>query len=131
MMVASDWHSEFGVPADMVKGAITFSGLHDLEPIRLSNINEWAGLDEESARRNSPVHNLPEQGCPLIVTVGELETSEFKRQAKSYADAWAGRGWPCSHFQVAGCNHFDIVFDLCDPASRVSKEVFDMIGVPG
>lgn len=129
MMVAGGWHEEFGVPADVVKGAITFSGLHDLEPIRLSNINEWAQLDDESARRNSPIHQLPEQGCPLIVTCGDLETSEFKRQAQIYADAWAGKGRPCSHFEVPGRNHFDIVFELCDPTSRVATEVFAMIGV--
>lgn len=129
MMVAGGWHDEFGVPADLVKGAISFSGLHDLEPIRLSNINEWAQLDEAAARRNSPLHQLPDQGCPLIVTVGEMETSEFKRQAKIFADAWTGQGWPCRHFQVAGHNHFDIVFEMCNPDSLVSKEVFAMMGV--
>jgi arylformamidase len=128
MMVAGGWHEAFGVPADIVKGAISFSGLHDLEPIRLSNINEWARLDQDSAERNSPIHHLPETGCPLIVTVGDLETFEFKRQAKIYADAWKGRGWPCSHFEVADRNHFDIVFDLCDPATRVARELFAMMG---
>lgn len=129
MMLAGGWHDEFGVPPDIIKGAISFSGLHDLEPIRLSNINEWAQLDDMSAHRNSPIHHLPQKGCPLIVTCGELETAEFKRQARTYADAWESQGWPCSHFEVAGRNHFDIVFDLCDPASRVAKEVFAMIGV--
>ena len=129
MMVAGGWHEQLDVPEDLVKGAISFSGLHDLEPIRLSNINEWARLDEASAARNSPVHHLPERGCPLIVTVGELETSEFKRQAKLFADAWDGMGFPVSHFEVAGCNHFDIVFDLCDPVSRVARDLFTMIGV--
>lgn len=129
MMVAGGWHENLGVPEELVKGAISFSGLHDLEPIRLSNINEWAQLDQESARRNSPVHHLPDGGCPLIVTVGALETSEFKRQARLYADAWQGNGGKCSHFQVAGRNHFDIVFELCDPESRVSEEVFALMGV--
>ena len=128
MMLASGWRVDRDLPEDLIKGAISFSGLHDLEPIRLSNINEWAGLDEESARRNSPIHNLPAVGCPLIVTCGDLETSEFKRQCRIYAEAWRERGWPCTHFVTPGRNHFDVVFEMCDPASRVSTEIFTMIG---
>ena len=41
------------------KGRRFFSGLFDLEPVRLSNVNEWAQLDKEAAYRNSPVHHLP------------------------------------------------------------------------
>ena len=41
MMVAGGWHAELGVPADVIKGAVPLSGLHDLEPLRHSCINEW------------------------------------------------------------------------------------------
>ena len=129
MMLAGGWREERGLPEDLIKGAISFSGLHDLEPIRLANINEWALLDEESAYRNSPVYHLPENGCSLIVTCGEHETDEFKRQSKIYAAAWLGRGWPCSHFVTPDRNHFDIVFDMCEPSSRIARELFLMIGV--
>ena len=54
---------------------------------------------------------------------------EYNARAKIFADAWTGRGCPCRHFQVAGRNHFDIVFEMCNPASLVSKEVFAMMGV--
>ena len=128
MMVAGGWRSQRGLPEDLIKGAISFSGLHDLEPIRLSNINDWAGLDAASAHRNSPIHHVPETGCPLIVTCGDLETSEFKRQAQIYAEAWREPGWPCSHFVTPGRNHFDVVFEMCDPASRISTEIFSMMG---
>lgn len=127
MMVAGGWHDDFGVPADVIKGAAPLSGLHDLEPVRLSCVNEWAKMDAAEALANSPVHHLPEQGCPLIVTYGASETNEFKRQSALLADAWTARGWQADLFEHADRNHFDIVFDLCDPDSLLGKKVFAMI----
>ena len=129
MVLAGGWHDEFEIPADCVKGALALNGLYDLEPVRLSEPNEWAQLDEAAARRNSPIHHLPDQGCPLIVSFGGSETSEFKRQSNIYATAWRDRGWPCSEFEVAQCNHFNIPQQLRDPATRLCREMFEMIGV--
>jgi arylformamidase len=128
MMAAGGWHREFGVPADVVKGAVPISGLHDLEPVRLSNVNEWAQLDPESAARNSPVRHLPEMGFPLALTWGETETGEFKRQSRILAEAWASRGWPVEVWETTGRNHFDIVFDLCDPETRLCRAVRRLCG---
>mgnify|MGYP001253338452 CR=1 FL=1 len=88
MVLAGGWHDRFGVPENCIKGALALNGLYDLEPVRLSEPNEWAQLDEPAARRNSPIHHLPGQGCPLIVSYGGSETSEFKRQSNIYAAAW-------------------------------------------
>ena len=129
MVLAGGWHDEFGVPAKCVKGALALNGLYDLEPVRLSEPNEWAQLDEAAAYRNSPIYQLPEHGCPLIVSFGGSETSEFKRQSKIYAAAWRDRGWPCSEFEVKECNHFNIPQQLRDPTTRLCRVVFEMIGV--
>ena len=128
MMVAGGWHEDFGVPSDVIKGAVPLSGLHDLEPLRHSCINEWAKLDEEAARRNSPVHHLPDAGCPLILSYGASETSEFKRQSALLADAWRANGWQADIFEHPDRNHFDIVFDLRDFDSLLGRKVRDMIG---
>ena len=111
MMVAGGWHDDFGVPADVIKGAVPISGLHDLEPVRLSCVNEWAKMDADEAAENSPVHHLPATGCPLIVTYGASETAEFKRQSALLADAWKANGWQADIFEHSDRNHFDIVFD--------------------
>jgi arylformamidase len=129
MILAGGWQADFGVPDDLVKGALALNGLHDLEPVRLSEPNEWAKLDEAAARRNSPIHHLPKQGCPLIVSYGGSETSEFKRQSNIYAAAWRDRGWPCSEFEVTECNHFNLPQQLRDPDTRMCREMFEMIGV--
>lgn len=127
MMAAGGWREDAGLPADAIKGAVPLSGLFDLEPVRLSNINEWAKLDAESARRNSPIHHLPQTGCPLIVSWGGSETDEFKRQSREFAAAWAARGWPVEAFESSARNHFDIVFDIGDPDTRLGRAIFDMI----
>ena len=56
MLLATDWPG-FGadLPADLVKSAISISGIYDLEPIRLCYLNDKVGMDEAEARRNSPV----------------------------------------------------------------------------
>lgn len=128
MMVAGGWHDDLGIPADVIKGAVPLSGLHDLEPLRHSCINEWAQLDAAAAQRNSPVHHLPEAGCPLILSYGASETSEFKRQSALLADAWRARGWEADIFEHPDRNHFDIVFDLRDFDSLLGRKVRAMIG---
>jgi arylformamidase len=128
MMVAGGWRAARNLPEGLIRGAISFSGLHDLEPIRLSHINDWARLDETSAHRNSPIHHLPEEGGPLIVTCGALETLEFKRQSRIYAEAWQARGWACLHYETPARNHFDVIFEMCDPSSRIATDIFSMIG---
>ena len=127
MMVAGGWHNKRNIPPDTIKGAVPLSGLHDLEPVRLSNVNDWAGMDEAEARRNSPVHNLPDTGCPLIVSYGGSETNEFKRQSHLLANAWTAQGWNAEIFEHQSRNHFDIVFDLCDEKSLLGSKVLELI----
>ncbi len=56
-----------------VRGAMPISGLFDLEPIRLSYLNDKVGLDAEEAQRNSPMLHLPAQAPPLVIAVGATE----------------------------------------------------------
>lgn len=128
MLLAQGWHELFGVPVDVVKGAMSASGLYDLAPVRLCEPNDWLNLDSESVARNSPLLHLPNRGCPLIVTWGGSETSEFKRQSNDYAAAWAARGFPCTAYEISDRNHFDIILDLADPASRLAEDTLAMIG---
>ncbi len=129
MMLATDWAGGYGMPADVIKGACAVSGLFDLEPVRLSNANEWARLDAAAARRNSPIHHLPEVGCPLIVTYGGLETDEFKRQSEDYLAAWRAKGHPCAYVDLPGRHHFATMPELMDTNSPLTRAVFDQMGL--
>jgi arylformamidase len=98
-----------------VAGGVAISGLFDLEPIRLSYLNEKLRLDEAEAARNSPMHDLPARSAPLIVTVGLDELPELIRQSEEFAAAWAKRGLPGRYLPLEGHDHFSIVDELARP----------------
>jgi len=129
MMLADGWRKEYGLPDNLIKGACVLSGLFDLEPVRLSNANDWARLDKESAFRNSPIHHIPKIPCPIIVGWGENETDEFKRQSDIYRIAWLSRGWPCQSMEFSGKHHFASMPDLMYPSEHCTKALLRQIGL--
>lgn len=124
MLLAGGWHGKYNVPEDVIRGAASLSGLFDLTPLVHTHINEWMRLSPEDALRNSPAEHLPTTGCPLIVSYGQSETAEFKRQSHDYLQAWQARGFAGGHVPMPGTNHFDIVLTLNDSASPLTQAIF-------
>lgn len=129
MLLAEGWHHGYGVPQDVVCGAVPVSGLFDLEPIVHTHVNGWMHLSADDALRNSPMAHLPDTGCPLIVSYGETETAEFKRQSDDYLHAWQSRGFNGTYVPMPGTNHFDIVLQLNNPVSPLTQAVFQQMGL--
>ena len=129
MMLATEWERLCGCPNDIIKGATLVSGLFDLEPVRLSNVNDWARLSKESAYRNSPAHHLPSVACPLIVAWGGDETREFKRQSDIIALQWQARGWPCEKIELKNKHHFASMEDLMDKESPLTRATFQQLEI--
>lgn len=131
MLLAGGWHDAFGVPATMVAGASLLSGLFDLEPVRLSYCNAWAGLDEQTARRLSPMRQLPARPVPLVISYAPNETEEFKRQSEAYAAACAARDCAVEIVCEPGTNHFDLPLRLGQGASPLGGAVLRLMGLDG
>lgn len=129
MLAAEGWQEAFGLPPDVIKGAALLSGLYDLEPVRLSFVNDWAGLTEAEAADISPIHRLPRPGMPAVLAVAPSETDEFKRQTALYGEALAVRGNPVAHVDVPNSNHFDIVLSMMDSATPLSAAILRMMGL--
>ena len=129
MMAITDWQSEFNLPSNLVKGALLVSGMYDLEPVRLTFRNEWLRLDEQSARRNSPILHIPKQGCPLVVGVGALETDEFRRQPRAFVDAWRAKGLECQFVEMAGRHHFTVNEEMKDAKSALVAPFLDWMNL--
>ena len=111
-----------------VAGGVAISGLFDLEPIRLSYLNEKLRLDDAEAARNSPIHHLPPRSSPLIVTVGLDELPELIRQSDEVAAAWAKRGLPGRYLPLDGHDHFSIVDELARPDGRLVAALKELSG---
>lgn len=128
MLLATDWGTvDASLPAMPVKGACALSGLYDLEPIRLTFLNAVLGLDPDGAARNSPLYLDPLADIPLILSVGELETDEFKRHQAELFAAWSAKGLAVEELPAPGCHHYTIVEHFGDPASALHKAMLKMI----
>ena len=112
-----------GGGAHPVRGALSLSGVHDLEPLPLSSMNADLRLDAASARAASPVHLAPQTGAPLVLAVGANETSEFLRQTDLLWDAWPQARPPGMErpLRVAQRHHFNVVSDYEDADSALTR----------
>ncbi len=114
MALITDWAAEAPgeggpLPAELVKGACSVSGVYDLEPVRLSYHNAVLGLDEAAVAVCSPARRLPDRAGPLICAVGDQETEEFLRQQAELVAAWRGRGLPAGEVGLLGRQHFSAI----------------------
>jgi arylformamidase len=114
---------------DSVAGIFSLSGIFDLEPLRLSNINEWMRLDAAAAARNSPTLHLPRARVPLVAAVGALESAEFRRQSRLYVDAFEAGDYPATYLETAEDNHFSIPLSLADPKTELGGLLLRMLGL--
>lgn len=111
-----------------VKGALPISGLFDLEPIRLSYLNDKVGLDEEEAARNSPLRHIPAAAPPMIVAVGGRELSELRRQSRDYDAACRAQDLNARLLEIEDNDHFSILEELARPEGKLTAAVRDLAG---
>lgn len=109
-----------------VAGGLAISGVFDLEPIRLSSMNDDIRLDAGAARRNSPQYHLPVTAPPLVVAVGGGELPEFLRQSDEYYAAWTGKGLKGKLLKLGTHNHFSVLEDLANPQGALALAARDL-----
>jgi arylformamidase len=95
-----------------VKAGAGISGLYDLEPIRLCYLNDVLGLTSDDARAHSPIFLTPKHAGPLLLPLGAREGPEYHRQSEAMATAWRGHGGRTEILDLAGHDHFSIVWEL-------------------
>lgn len=97
-----------------VRGGLAISGIYDLEPMRLSYINDKLRLDEDEARRNSPGPT----DKPIFIAYGAAELPEMCRQSEDYAGLVKTRAEA-----IPGRNHFTVLEDLASPHGALTALV--------
>jgi arylformamidase len=98
------------------RGIVSVSGIFDVSPLVGTSINDALGLDVPTAA-SLDLLRAPQRFAPAVVAHGETETAEFKRQSRAFAARLAADGTPCASLEVAGRNHFDVIFELGNPVS--------------
>jgi arylformamidase len=123
-MVGTDWSKiDSNLPANMVPVGMAISGVFDLEPLLEVSMNSDLRLSPDEARQVSPVHWPVGPDRTLDVVAGGLESSEFLRQSRLVADAWAKKGANTSYEEVPGANHFTSLDPLADPDSAMTNRL--------
>lgn len=116
MAMATEWRKTSpDLPVDLVWGGMPISGVYDVEPIRLTPLNDAVQLTEADVAPNSPLFMEPATLAPMIVVYGEAESAEFDRHARELAAAWSAHGVPAEVIAVPGANHFTALTALADP----------------
>jgi len=121
---------------DYLKGGCSISGIHDLDPIRMSFLNSNLGIKATDAKKLSPTFlanklmasasKLP----PIIVAVGSKEGKEYLRQSGELAASLAIAKQPCVSLKIENGNHFSACEAFSDPASLISNEMLRLIFAP-
>jgi arylformamidase len=128
MMLAADWPRwSSDLPRDLLKGAVCVSGIYDLQPlVRAFFLRTDLSLDDNTARRVSPVRYRPGLAVPLITAVGADESEEFRRQNRLIREAWPHcfrRDLP-----LPGRHHLASVEALGDPAHPLFHAALRLLG---
>lgn len=112
---------------DRLAGGVLLSGIYDLRPLVGTYINDPLGLDESRAAALSPLGRPMRSLAPLVVAVGENETSEFHRQTDEFAADRRSRGHPVVELRAVGRHHFDIPYDLGNARSALGRHSLGLL----
>jgi arylformamidase len=123
VILTTDWGKDFNLPDDTVKGGLFCSGMFDLEPVRLSARSAYVKFTDEMETALSPQRHLDKLNAPVIVAYGTLETPEFQRQSRDFADAVRKAGKPVQLLVGEGYNHFEIIETLANPYGLLGRSV--------
>lgn len=124
--LGTDWTGAYDLPPDLIKGAVSISGVFDLGFLPYSYVQPKVQATWEQVERLSPMRRLPAKAPPLIVAVGGSETSEFRRQSRDYHAAWRAAGLPGSYLEPAGRDHFTVLEELERPETALHRALVDL-----
>jgi arylformamidase len=125
--LVTDWQKDFGLPPDLVKGAVLISGMYDLKPARLSKRSEYVKFNDEMEHALSTQRHLDKLNTPLILAHGTLESPEFQRQTRDFAAAVKAAGNPVQLIVAEGYNHFELPETFGNPCGLVGRAALEQM----
>ena len=127
VVAITDWKEDHGLPADTVKGYVLSSGMYDLRAPRLSKRGNYVKFTDEMEQELSPQRHLDKIVAPIVLLYGSLETPEFKRQTREFAEALKKAGKPVKLVYAEGYNHYEIAETIANPYGFVGREILEQM----
>ena len=110
-----------------VSGLILLSGVYELEPLVQTSVNDAVGMTVEEARRNSPLLLDTGPFPDTIITWGEQESPEFKRQSLALSEKLQSPMRSVQAFESPSRNHFDVVHDMYNPHTKLGQSILELV----
>ena len=115
-MVVSGWSAgghltAMCMDAPSVVGGLAISGIYDLEPVRLSYLNDKLALTTGDVKLLSPIMQ-PLSPKPMVIAYGQSELPELQAQSQAFFAARTAAGLPAQLVALPGLNHFTILPSL-------------------
>ena len=127
VVAITDWKKDYGLPADTVKGYVLSSGMYDLRAPRLSKRSQYVKFTDEMEQALSAQRHLDRINAPIVLVYGSLETPEFKRQTREFAEALKNAGKPVKLVYAEGYNHYEIAETIANPYGFVGREILEQM----
>jgi arylformamidase len=115
------------LPDQLVRNALSISGVHDLEPIMYAPFLQQAlHLTDQHVQQASPARlQAPAQGVLYSVAGGD-ESEEFVRQARLIQDAWGSHIVPRCQI-LPGLHHFSVLDALARPGHDLHHMALNLL----
>ncbi len=129
VVLTTDWQTDFGLPKDVIKGGVCVSGMFDIKPARLSARSSYIKFTDEVEHALSSQRHLRHLNSPVIVAYGTLETPEFQRQSRDFAEAVKSAGKPVELLVGEGYNHFEMPELFANPLSFLGRAALEQMNL--
>jgi len=129
VVAITDWKKDFGLPADTVKGYTLSSGMYDLRAPRLSKRGNYVKFTDEMEQALSTQRHLDRIFAPIVLVYGSLETPEFKRQTREFAESLKNAGKQVKLVYAEGYNHYEIAETIANPYGFVERAILEQMGL--
>jgi len=127
MLLEKEWMQQNA--ANFIKGGCLLSGIFNLLPVQLLQLNAVLNMNNETVMRNSPVGLIPAEHCSILVCVGEDETDEFKSQGRELYDRWKDKNTTIKFLELTGINHYSMLELLLDKTAALHIAIRVMMNV--
>lgn len=125
----ADWQKDFGVPGDIIKGALLVSGMYDLKGPRLSSRSSYVKFDDATEDALSTQRHIDKIHSPLIIAYASLDTPEFQRQSREFAAALKAAGKTVELIRGEGYNHLEFTETLGNPYGILGSAALGQMGL--